>query len=370
NDLMNFFKQMGGNGEVQAQNDLFSFMESNSGKELLQNFSFDGENFVSPKGETISPQDMMAKVEKMAEGELSKSGSNKDILLGENKLLNGELGKKPKNQTLKTSEDFLTQRKTLNNTSAIDGNNIQEGMKKTHPSMNTYMKSSNTFKKQFIEAKPNEPIVKKSSEFSKTSELVDGFDSLKTDQNLMGLESTMSKNVDGNEVSMSSGETKVLDLSNISATNKTQLINKLSNYIEQSYVAGKDSVEMVVNHEELGQFKIMANKAGPGNQINLEINTLTEKGQQFFVENESQMIRTLTESGIKISDVKIIPGSDIMLAGEGKSSGSESFSQSQGRGESGQYNQSSRQFGDGQNGEDKRRQLWKNAQEYQQYLSA
>lgn len=370
NDLMNFFTQMKGGGELQAQDDLFKFMDSTSGKELLQQFSFDGENFVTPEGKTISPEEMMVKVEKMVEGENLKPELAEKIDLPNNKLLEGVENKPVQKNTLKTGEDFLAQRQAFKGASTVDTQNVQPEMKKAHPSMNTYMKSSETFKKQFIEAKGSEPIVKRSSETSKVSELIDGFDNLKNDQNLIGIETTMSKNVDGNEVSLSSGETKVLDLSNISASNKTQLINKIGNYIEQSYVAGKDSVEMIVNHDELGQFKVMANKAGPGNQVNLEINTLTEKGQQFFVENEAQMIKALSDNGIKLSEVKIVPGSDMILTGEGKTSGNDSFSNSQGRGESGQYNQSSRQFGDNQGGEERRRQLWKNAQEYQQYLSA
>ncbi|CAM9952228.1 unnamed protein product, partial [Chrysoparadoxa australica] len=341
-------------------------------------FSFDGEKFVSAKGETLTPEQMIAKVKDISEGLVDTEGlqdleAEKPVLkkgdFALNKLLkNEEVATKAKTPVVKTGEDFLAQRKILQGKGQTPV--VQVENMKAHPSMNTYMKSSETFKKQFIQAKAGEPVVNKSSEVSKTSEVVDGLDGLSNDSNLIGLEKSFSKNVDGNEVSTNSGETKVLDLSNISASNKSELISKIGNYIEQSYVAGQDSVEMIVNHDELGQFRVSAHKSGPGNQVQLEINTMTQQGQQFFVDNESEMIKTLSQNGIKLSDVKILPGSDIMLAGEGRSAGNESFSQGQGRGESGQFNQNSRQFGDNQNGEQRRRQLWKNAQEFQQNLSA
>jgi hypothetical protein len=114
----------------------------------------------------------------------------------------------------------------------------------------------------------------------------------------------MSKSSDGSEMKMAS-KNQVLDLSQISASNKTELINKISGYIEQSYISGQDSVEMVVRHEELGNFKVSATRTGVGQQIDLKINTMTEKGHQFFMENESELIKSLTRNGVKFQISKL-----------------------------------------------------------------
>lgn len=360
-EILNFFKQM--KGQDQMTGDLFKLLESPEGKELLQEFSFDGKSFLTKEGEALSPEALLGKLQNL-KGHEENSLIAKDEFFGPKENVKAvNISKKD----LKSAQDFLAQRKALQGKGHVEMVDGQPALKTT-PQLNTYKKESKLFKSQFIEAKSDGPKVK-SSEVFKSSEIVDGGAGIDGDQNLIGLESKFSKTSDGNQMSSESGQIKTLDLSNINSANKTELMNKIGGYIEQSYIAGQDNIELNVYHEELGQFRVHAQKAGPGNMVNLEISTLTEQGQQFFVENESEMIRSLAKNGIKLSDVKIVPSSDIMLAGEGRSSTSD-FSQSQGKGESGQFNQFSRQQGQQGSGEERRRQLWRNAQEYQQYLSA
>ncbi|MBC99119.1 MAG: hypothetical protein CME63_15365 [Halobacteriovoraceae bacterium] len=166
---------------------------------------------------------------------------------------------------------------------------------------------------------------------------------------------------------------QTLDLSNISASNKTELMQKVGNYIEQSYVSGKESVDMTINHDELGQFRVQVQRAGNNGQVNLEIKTLTEQGHQFFAENEVELLKSLNKSGIKLNDFKISGQVDFLAMGESSKSSmnsdsSSSFFGGNDRGEASAFTQGGKQ-GDNR-GEDRRRQLWQEAKSFSEQMYA
>ena len=166
---------------------------------------------------------------------------------------------------------------------------------------------------------------------------------------------------------------KVLDLSQIKADSKVSLIKEVSNYIEQSYVSNQDTVDLVVKHDELGSFRILAQKSGPGNQVNLEINTVTKQAEAFFLENESELIKNLQSGGVKLSSVKVVAKPEFLFTMEGGKSGNMEQSLDSGRqqsfhGRGEQKQQSSSQgFSDGR---DRRGELWQQAQEFSKKYAA
>ncbi len=106
--------------------------------------------------------------------------------------------------------------------------------------------------------------------------------------------------------SLNADNVQVLNLSGIQSLNKQEIVNQIGAYIEQSYMTGQDHVDVSVYHDELGHFSINAKKAGDGNQINLQIVVDSEPAQAFFNDQEFELIKTLDQAGIKLSEFKIV----------------------------------------------------------------
>ncbi len=162
---------------------------------------------------------------------------------------------------------------------------------------------------------------------------------------------------------------KVLDLSTVNMTNTNELIQKISDYVQQSQVANSDSIDLKVKHDSLGEFNIQVNKQhGAQNQaMDMQIVTSTAEGHEFFTKNEIGLLKNLSQAGIQLSDLRIVSGGS-----EGMS-----FSQNDNR-QSGQsqYNGNApREFmsfdsGNSSNGSERRRALWEQAQQNQQRYGA
>lgn len=391
--LMNLFMKNGAQGNEAVTTELMQKLSSPEGQKLLQSLSLKDGAFTSAQGETLNPEALLQKLAQVQESKtsalinselkgtaqldglsdkgqvakdenaLAKDFSERIPGLNKNKMLKkGALGKVQKNTSdVQSAEDFLAQRRALFGKSHVQMANSKPGLKSTKPGVHKYHKESIMTDNRIIRSNGvdgAQPQVESQSDFQ-MSEVFEG--SGENQLEVQGLQ--MSKNSNGQEMKMAS-KNQVLDLSNVSANNKTELINKISNYIEQSYVSGQDSLEMVVKHDDLGQFRVSANKVGVGQQIDLQVNTMTEKGHQFFVENESELIKSLTRNGVKLSDIKVTNGQEIFNFGEAKSQMSDnSSSQGQGRGE---YQSQGQGFGqNGQEGsrQERRRQLWQNARE-------
>ncbi len=160
---------------------------------------------------------------------------------------------------------------------------------------------------------------------------------------------------------------KVLDLSHINTTNTSEIIKKISDYVEQNNVANKQSLDLTVKHESLGEFKIQVTKVpesmnGGLNQIDMQITTSSKEGHDFFVKNEVSLMKNLNQSGINLSDLRIVASSSESSAfGQSDSRQSSSFSQNQdGSRQFSSFESSS--FSSG-NGAERRKALWEEAQQ-------
>lgn len=385
-ELMSFFKGQAGSEEEIA--DVFKQLETPQGKELLKSLSFDGKNFVNASGEEVKPQEMLAKIQS---GELNQElegkleGKQKSVelmtpLKGERKNLTGLPKKTNPNfsDKLRSAEDFMAQRKALGGRQVVAQADGSPKMVKTNSALNQYQKENKVIDNRLIkisapmtqvanmEKKSHSPLEKAESVKGKR-EIPSGIEALNQTSENSELAQILSMKNEGPAMDMPKGseQVKVVDLSQIQSSNKSELINQLSNYIEQAYVAGQDQVDMVVKHDELGQFRINATKTGVGNQVDLEIETMTRQGQQFFAENEAELIKSLTKSGVKLSDVKLVSQNEFMSMGESRSSSnSEQGNNSQGRGEFAQNQQNRREFSSQQDrGRERRQQMWQMAQE-------
>ncbi len=161
---------------------------------------------------------------------------------------------------------------------------------------------------------------------------------------------------------------KVLDLAKMNTSNTTEIIKRISDYVQQNQVANKDSLDLTVKHDSLGEFKIQVNKpmGSSSAPMDMQITTSTPEGHEFFVKNETGLLKNLSQAGIQLSDLRIVSSSDSM-----------GFTQSDSRQSNNSQNgsQAQREFmsfdsGDSRNGSERRRELWQEARQNQQRYGA
>jgi flagellar hook-length control protein FliK len=173
--------------------------------------------------------------------------------------------------------------------------------------------------------------------------------------NVLNLESVSPKEMNF-EVNSKSQSVKVLDLSNISSPEK--IIQEVTNYIEANKINSQTELEVVVNHKDLGQFKVHAQKSG-GDMVDLKIMTASAEGQKFFEAQEVNLLKSLNNNGVKVSDFKLSMNSSSVSNSSNSGSGQDNFS---GSNNSGAEGQNSRQYSGNSsfsgNGRERREELW------------
>jgi hypothetical protein len=167
---------------------------------------------------------------------------------------------------------------------------------------------------------------------------------------------------------------KVLDLSKINTANTTEIIKRISDYVEQNQVANRSSLDLTVKHESLGEFKIQVSKMPSSanqaqNLIDMQITTSSKEGHDFFVKNEVSLMKNLNQAGVNLSDLRIISTmSEATPFGQSDSKQSSSFSQNP-DGSDKQFTsfESNNFSSDTNSGSERRKELW---EEYQQRYGA
>lgn len=382
-DLLSFFKEKSGDTELTGEEQLLKKFESGEGKDLLKSLKFDGQKFIDADGQEIKPQDIVSKlsqesqIQKKTEVSALRLNSQTEALTESENLKTTDGPRKAPKENIKSAEDFLAQRKALHGKRVVADASGTPRIQRTNAAVNHYQKENKIVNDRLIKvARPQVAMTSSKSEeikATKGSEVKTlGSDFIgKGSQVNSELAQILSQSDRGDSgMQMASKEANIVNLSQIQSTNKTELVNQVSNYIEQAYVAGQDSIDLVVNHDELGQFRINATKSGPGQQVDLEIQTLTGQGQQFFAENETELLKSLTQNGVKVSDFKLVGQKEFLAFGENRSQMNDQGGQSQGRGEFSQNSQQGqRQFSSERDqGRERRQQMWQQAQE--QMMSA
>ena len=316
----------------------------------------------------------------LKENQKAKAGSPLDFLLKESKPVDvGSIDSKELKLLQNnpevvsklglSSEDFLTQKTEIKDVKGQGAINLDEnfdlkafGQKQMNQSMKAYGQKQNLL---------NDGVIRNTKDlaFSETKPK-SAIDELKTPDMKIGAELSQVKEqfiplAQKQETAQNTtqGSEKVLDLSKINTSNTTEIIKKISDYIEQSQVANKDSMDLTVKHESLGQFKIQVNKPiGPGQQMDMQITTSTAEGHDFFMKNEIGLMKNLSQAGIQLSDLRIVSGGE-NAAFAGTDSRQNNNSQNN--------SAASREFmsfdttGDSSHGADRRRELWQEARNNQ-----
>ena len=173
--------------------------------------------------------------------------------------------------------------------------------------------------------------------------------SMNSQQFILNAQADLGANAKVNEAA-----TKTFNMSNIKSENPNQIMTQISDYIVQAKAAKEPTVNMRVNHDELGIIDITVNKLGTAGQdaIAITIATHSVDGKNFFQTNSKDLFSHLTNTGLNVSDLKVeMPN---QTAKNDFDFGSQS-----GRSGAGQE----RQFGSEQNQKrhdsDRRQDLWK-----------
>ena len=197
-------------------------------------------------------------------------------------LANGEV-----DSQLMSMEDFVTQKnlagkKGLNNSSAYGMPNKAVGQKVA--ALETDLKSTQTI---------NELGAKSS----------DAGSSMNSQQFILSAQADLSANAKVNEAQ---SPVKVLNMSNVKTDNPDQIMTQITDYIVQAKAAKEPTVNMRVNHEELGMIDLRVQKSGVGQEtIAITIGTHSVDGKNFFQANSKDLFSHLTSTGLTVTDLKV-----------------------------------------------------------------
>lgn len=100
---------------------------------------------------------------------------------------------------------------------------------------------------------------------------------------------------------------KVFDMSNIKSSQPNEIMNQITDYVVQAKAAKEPTVNMRVNHDELGMIDITVSRVGAANADTLAINigAHSTEGKNFFSQNSKDLFSHLTTAGINVADLKV-----------------------------------------------------------------
>jgi hypothetical protein len=100
--------------------------------------------------------------------------------------------------------------------------------------------------------------------------------------------------------------TKTFNMSNIKTDNPNQIMTQITDYEIQAKEDKEPTVNMRLNHDELGIIDITVNKLGVNQDaIAINIGTHSLDGKNFFQTNSKDLFSHLTNSGLNVSDLKV-----------------------------------------------------------------
>lgn len=95
---------------------------------------------------------------------------------------------------------------------------------------------------------------------------------------------------------------KVFDMSQLNMNQ--DVINQIQDYIIQAKASSEPTVQMSFQHNDLGVVDLVVQKAH-GDQVSILINTHSMEGSKFFTQNQTELLQTLTQSGVNVSEFKL-----------------------------------------------------------------
>jgi hypothetical protein len=312
-------------------------------KEVLQligeNFKFDGQTILNQNGKPIQVQDILNKINEMNPELLNSKEAElmevRNLLKGHN--LDAANATK-KSQSIFTSGNDFVQAKGSAQPALVNASDAM-GAKRMN-GLNQYNKESQTLDTSLIS---NSNVEMPDAAVGMTQfKGESGYDQL-------------------------GPQSKVVDLSNVKANDNSSLIDQVSKLIERNNIKSADTMDVTVKHNDLGQFKIEVSKNANSDQLDIRIISKERAGHNFFVENEAQLSKSLSQSGIKLANIKVSLSSENVFtsnADTGKDSSSNFSGDS--KNQNGQFGQKQNENSDSE----RRKHLWQAFKQNAEYASA
>lgn len=102
---------------------------------------------------------------------------------------------------------------------------------------------------------------------------------------------------------------RVFEMGQLKTDNANQIINQITDYIVQVKASKEPTVNLRVNHDDLGMIDITVSKNAPTpgvqDSVAINIGTHTQDGKSFFQQNSKDLFSHLTQSGLNVADLKI-----------------------------------------------------------------
>jgi predicted RNA-binding protein Jag len=98
----------------------------------------------------------------------------------------------------------------------------------------------------------------------------------------------------------------------------TQVIRQINDYLMQVAASNKNSAELTIKHQELGDINIKINKVDHAGDVAINIHTLRPETQGLIREGEAGLIKNLGDIGIKVSEFKLSSSSSISMMSDSK----------------------------------------------------
>ena len=105
----------------------------------------------------------------------------------------------------------------------------------------------------------------------------------------------------------------ILRLGDIKRVDTKNLVGRITDYLIHNGIKNLDFLEVIVEHEDLGKFKIDAQKTGMKGQVDLKIEVMSDEGRDFFRQNEALLAKDLARSGVNIQELKIVDSKENVL---------------------------------------------------------
>ena len=116
----------------------------------------------------------------------------------------------------------------------------------------------------------------------------------------------MNEQKTSNQLNETQAAPKVFDMNQVKTTNADQIINQITDYTIQAKAAKEPTVNLRMNHDELGMIDITVTKSGVNHEaIAINIGTHSADGKTFFQQNTKDLFSHLTNAGLNISDLKV-----------------------------------------------------------------
>jgi hypothetical protein len=99
---------------------------------------------------------------------------------------------------------------------------------------------------------------------------------------------------------------KVLDFGAVKSGNASELVAQITDYVVQARAAKEPTVNLRMNHEELGLIDISVTKAGlAADAVAINIGAHSADGKAFFQQNSKDLFSHLASAGVSVADLKV-----------------------------------------------------------------